>query len=163
MHIFDQSSEKWTQEQFDVFEKESLAWLDQQQQKLIDEFYIGQYERFDVNFQTAELTFSDAKVPKIVAKIQFVGTLAVKSESWLWSWDNKSTPTNLSQELLQVKQFGEEHTIYPLFNPRYNDVNDTFCYSVTAVAARLLDAKGVYRCPSSNGYTYLIFMDMQWA
>ena len=153
----------WTREQFADFEKESLVWLENQQQKLVNEFNLGQYERFDVDYQSAKLIYSSGGEPKVIADIQFAGSLATKSDSWLWSWANESTPIHLKQELFRVKEFGEVHKIFPLTRSGTSDIGDTFCYSVTAIAARLLNAKGIYRSPSSIGYVYLILLDVEWA
>ena len=34
---------------------------------------------------------------------------------------------------------------------------------MTSIAAYLLDAKGAYRTPDDNGFTFMIFTDVQWA
>ncbi len=71
-------------------------------------------------------------------------------------------PSIAKQEILKVKAWGEHHGAFPL-TTRKLDADDDMCFSLTAVCAKLLDAKGVYRAPGPDVYAYLVITDIGWA
>lgn len=151
-----------TSQQFEALAQESLAWLEERQEQLQADFDMGKHERFDLNPQTGELIFSDAGEPKVIAKIQFVGSLSANSGTWLWSWANESMPAHAKQDILKVKEWGEQQGAFPLTNRGF-EADDEMCFSLAAICAKLLDAKGVYRAPGPNTYAYLLMTEVRQA
>lgn len=47
------------------------------------DFNLGGYDRDDRDRWCGELVFSDQGIPKVVAEIQFVGSISTKSDPWL--------------------------------------------------------------------------------
>ncbi len=163
MRLFNRKpKEDMSYEQFEALAQESIAWLKRQQQQWCEQFNMDQYERFDLNPHTGELTFSNSGIPKVVAKVQFAGSLSIRSNTWLWSWANDSMPDHAKQDILRVKKWGEQHGAFPLTNRGF-EADDEVCYSLAAICAKLLDAKGFYRAPGPNVYAYLIITDVRWA
>jgi Family of unknown function (DUF6882) len=103
----------------------------------------------------------DAGIAKVVADIQFVGSISPVSNTWLWSWDNDSVLPDVKDRVLEVRAFGERHGITELTTPKWEgDERDG--WAMTAIAAKILQAKGAYRCGRS-GISFLIFTDVRWA
>ena len=75
---------------YDKLVKESSDYLTVQIKRCKQDYKIGEYERYDYDQEKSELVWSDGGVAKVTAKVQFVGSISTKSDSWLWSWDNAS-------------------------------------------------------------------------
>lgn len=124
------------------------------------EFRLDGHERFEWNPWRGELVFSNGGVPKVVARIQVVGTHSTKSKTWVWSWANPSYLAPIRQAVLRVKEFGEERVALRLIQPKWL-ATESDAWGMTAVTAQLTDAKGANRCPSQDGFTYMIFTDIR--
>lgn len=151
-----------TDAEFDQVVAESTEYLKQKIAQCQSEFNLGAHERFDWHQETGELIWSDAGVPRVVAKVQFVGSVSKKSNTWLWSWANPSILDGVKGDLLAVKAFGVKHQIEKLTTAKW-PAEEVDGWEMTSIAAKLCGAKGAYRAPDANGFTFLIFTDISWA
>ena len=148
-----------TEEEFDQFEHESAEYLKTQQDILRNEYDMGDYERRDYDQDTGEFVFSDAGVPKVIAKFQVVGSISNVSNTWLWSWANPSILEAVKKEMSVVKQFGADHGIKELLDEKW-EAEELDGWAMTNVSAKLLNAKGAYRCPNDYGFLFVVFTDV---
>jgi hypothetical protein len=148
-----------TDEEFGQFEHESAEYLKTQLDILRDEYHMGSYERWDYDQDTGEFVFSDAGVPKLIAKFQVVGSISNVSNTWLWSWANPNILEPVKKDMQVVKQFGEEHGLKELTDEKWEG-EELDGWAMTNVSARLLNAKGAYRCPDENGFLFVVFTDV---
>jgi hypothetical protein len=133
---------EWRTEAFD----ELLA----KQDRLEADFQLGGWSRYDYDLDAETLTFSDGAAPRVVAEIQAAGTTAERD--WLWAWANASLPAPATEAVRQVKAFGQEHGVKELTSSSVSaKAPNELGWALTAVAARLTDADGVYRAPSRSG------------
>lgn len=149
-------------EAFSELVAESTAYLKARMARAQEEFKLGNYERFDYNQTAATLTWSDAGVPKVIAKIQFAGSTSFQSKTWLWSWANPSILEIAKSDIHTVKEFGQRMK-YPRLTEAKWPAEEVDGWEVTAIAASLLKAKGAYRAPDSRGYAFMIFTEIRWA
>lgn len=126
------------------------------------EFRIGEWDHWTYDLDAATLTFSTRGVPQVVAQIQVVGSTSNRSKDWLWSWANDTIPEIASAELLRVKEFGAMEGIYRLTNAATPATEQTG-WEFASVAAKILGAKGTFRCRGENGYLYLVYTDISYA
>jgi len=61
-----------------------------------------------------------------------------------------------------VRAFGEAENISELTNAELPD-DEYLGWGLTAVAAKLLGAKGAYRCPGKNGFVYVVYSSIRFA
>lgn len=148
--------------EFAEFRHESVHRLMDLNEKCKTEFRITTWPRWDYDLDAGTLTFSDAGLPKVIATIQVVGTTSQSSNTWLWSWDNESLPECVKSRIREVRAFGLEKGVPQLTEASLPD-DEYLGWAMTAIAARLLDAKGAYRCPREGGFTYVIYMDVHVA
>src|SRR5262245_22013368 len=94
-----QAVEEWNDSQYDDFVKASYDYLRDAQSAAKGDFDLGSYERFDWNQESGRLEFSDGPLVKVVAKIQFVGSISTVTDTWLWSWANDSVLEPLKAEM----------------------------------------------------------------
>ena len=149
-------------EEFIRFRHESAHALVRLNELCNKEFNILSWPRWDYDLDHGTLTFSKQGVPRVIASILVVGTTSNSAGTWLWSWANGYLPENLSGPVKKVREFGLAEGLQDLTEP-YAPDDDQFCWDMTAITARLMDAKGAYRCPGDNGHIYLIYTDIAFA
>lgn len=138
----------------------SYAYLHQQQEKCIKEFGLGQTDRFDLSQYTGEITFSRQGKPQVIAKFQIVGDVSNKSKTWLWAWANSSLNPDLVTDSVKVAEYGDKQKLEALTTETW-PATEADGWAMTAVAAKLLHAKGAYRAPSRQGPLFVIIKSLR--
>jgi hypothetical protein len=151
-----------TAEEFLRFRHESIHALKRRNEANEKEFRIGSWSRYDYDFDRGTLTFSQDGITKVVASILVAGSTSQSAGTWLWSWANGSLPENVSEPLEKVRNFGISEKIAELAEPYVPD-DESLGWQLTAVAVKIMGAKGAYRCPRDNGHIYVIFRDIGFA
>ena len=154
----------WRQDEdaFAQLMRDAVAYLDVAQSAMREHFRLGDYDRYHWDQDTGELVFSSAGTPKVVAAIQFVGSLSTRSNTWLWSWANKSYLESVRREVRKVRKIGDERRFMKLAAARW-PATEADGWDMTAVTAYLLRAQGVYRSPGDTGFTFMVMTDVKWA
>lgn len=136
--------------------------LSEKQSALWEKFSINQYPRWDYDQESAQLIFSGADTPDLVADVEFVGSLSTVSDTWKWSWANFSLLPQVRSRISAVRDFGEAHDYPSLIVPMwYADQPDG--WHMTGIAAEILGAQGGYCAPSDNGFIFMVIMDVRFA
>ncbi len=148
-----------TPEQFHDYQHEAVHALMDLNAKLKDEFRLGAWPRWDYDLDEATLTFSEKGKPRVRAGIQVVGSVSLRTNTWLWAWANSSVPDGACSCLAAVKAFGEEEAVAVLTTDQCA-ADEALGWELTAVVAKLAGAKGAYRCPTGSGDLFVIFTDI---
>lgn len=138
---------------------EAVSELEEKQDRLKIQFGISKHERWDYDQGTGHIVFSNAGVPAVTARFQFVGSISSVNETWLWSWANPSVEQRISEALLTVRAFGEDQKFATLTVPKWPATEEDG-WELTAVAARVLNAEGAYWVPGETGSTFLLLMEI---
>jgi hypothetical protein len=126
-------------------------------------FRLAEWPRYAYDLETASLVFSRDGVPHVIAKVQLVGTIDGEEKTWRWGWADLSVPDVSTRRMEELRAFGEregiaELTAEALLNEKY------LGWEMTAVAAKVLGAKGAYRCPRAEGGTaYFVYTEIAFA
>jgi len=150
----------WSDKEVEDFIRQAnwfMRGLMEQNQK---EFKLDQYQRFDWHQWRGELVFSSGNVPKVVARIQVAGTLSTKANTWFWAWANSGLLDPVRQSARKTRDFGIERGILRVMQPRWA-AKDKDAWEMAAVATKVTDAKGAFRCPTQDGHAYLVFTDLR--
>jgi uncharacterized protein DUF6882 len=132
--------------------------LHHKQELLKTEFALDTHKRYDWDQATGELVFSNDGVPAVVANTEVVGSVSTVSHTWLWSWANFHLLENVRTRVLAVRKLGERKGFPRLTVPKWRaETNDG--WEMSAIAARVLDARGVYRAPGEGVFGYLVLTD----
>jgi len=148
-------------ESWDKYVSHCVERLNQKQELLQTQFKINEHKRWDWDQGTGALVFSNDDVQAVISQIQFVGSISTSSDTWLWAWANSSLEPESWAKVLTVQKYGETSNFVNLTTPLWV-ADEIDGWEMTAVAVELLDAKGAYRTPSSNGFTYLALTDVAW-
>jgi hypothetical protein len=124
-------------------------------------FGIGKWERWDCDLQPATLTFSNDGMPKVIANVQVAGSTSNKSGTWMWGWANQHLPAQVTEEVSRVGEFGKRENISQLTDATFS-ADEEVGWQMAAVATKVLQGKGVYRCPSKAGFLFLILMNVSF-
>lgn len=130
---------------------DACSELHAKQEVLTERYGLSKHERWDWNQETGEILFSNAGVPAVIARIQFVGSISTASDTWMWSWANSSLIPDIFHDMLKVRTFGETEDFAALTIPLW-PAAETDGWEMTAVAAKVLDAQGAYRTPDETGF-----------
>jgi len=128
------------------------------------EFRVGDWARYDYDLDAGTLIFSEQGTPRVIAKIQIVGSTSINAGNWLWAWANTSLPPELVADAQLVRAFGDEHGIAELTEDclEGDDLN-ALGWELTAVATRVVGALGAYRPSHEGGCLFLTYKSVDWA
>ena len=135
--------------------------LSEKQEAIMAEYKIGEHERFDWDQENGTLVFSNNGKPAVVAKVQFVGSISTKSDTWLWSWANQTILNNVKDQMHKVREFGISKNYEALVNEKWPG-DEVDGWEMTSITSYILGAKGAYRTSGESGFTYMVITDIQW-
>jgi hypothetical protein len=151
-----------TAEEFSRFRRDAVHALTCLNDFCGQRFRISSWQRYDYDLDRGTLTFSQDGIPRVIASILVAGTTSTSAGTWLWSWANGYIPESVSEPMKKVRDFGIAENISELAEGYVPD-DESVGWDLTAVAAQIMEAKGAYRCPGKNGFTYLIITDIAFA
>ncbi|WP_432458951.1 MULTISPECIES: DUF6882 domain-containing protein [unclassified Agarivorans] len=135
--------------------------LSEKQDAIMAEYKIGEHERFDWDQENGTLVFSNDDKPVVIAKVQFVGSVSTKSDTWLWSWANQTILDNVKDQMYKVKEFGVSKNYEALINEKWS-ADEVDGWEMTSITSYILNAKGAYRTTDNTGFTYMVITDIHW-
>jgi hypothetical protein len=127
---------------------------------LSETYSLGEHKRYDWDQEKGELIFSNDGIPAVIAKIDFVGSFSSKSNTWLWAWANFHLLENVRLQVEKVREFGEAQGFPRLTTAKWV-AEESDGWEMSAVAARVLDAKGIYLSPRDGGATFMIIKEIR--
>lgn len=150
------------QEEFSAFRHEAVHALMELNEQADREYHIDVWPRWDYELEDGTLVFSEEGVPKVIASIQVVGTTSVEAKTWMWSWANEHLPANVVDRIRDVRKYGGSERVAELTESVLPD-DEYLGWAMTAIAARILGAKGGYRFPVEDGFIYMVYTDLRFA
>jgi hypothetical protein len=146
----------------DEYVLEAREQLQEKQDQLISTYKLGAWERFDWDQDRQELVFSQDGKPRVIAKIQFVGSFSKTSSTWRWAWANDSILPAMKADIVRVRQLGAERGWSRLTEAQW-PATEQDGWEMTAIAVRVLDAKGAYLSRSETVLTFMVITSIRWA
>jgi hypothetical protein len=141
---------------------DAVTYLRERQDQLYSRYNLGSYPRYDWNQDTGQLIFSDGGRARVIADIQFVGSISTRSDTWLWAWANRSILESVKQGVRQVRAYGNEHRYLKLASACWT-AEEADGWDMTAITAYLIDAAGAYRSPDDRGFSFVAITGVHWA
>jgi hypothetical protein len=146
--------------EYEAFGRTAVAMLVESNDRLEEELGLSRCDRWDIQDDEGELIFSRGGARSIVARIQYVGTISLASNTWLWSWANDGISQSNSELMLRVKAFGEENGIPRLVEPQW-PAREEDGWEMTAIASSILGSRGGFLGPLDDLYIYLVMQHIQ--
>lgn len=148
--------------QFSEFRHLAVHELMRMNDSCEEEFHVSSWPRWDYELERGTLVFSADGMPKVSASIQVVGTTSVSAGTWLWGWANDNLPPNVTELAQKVREFGRTENIVELTKTELAD-DEYLGWEMTAIAAKILGAKGADRCPGEDGFVYVVYLSIGFA
>lgn len=154
---------KMGEAEYEALVLEAVEYMEERQDSLEAEYGLDALVRPAWDQRTATLTLSDsAGTPRVTAGVQFVGSLSKRTKTWLWAWANPTVRAPVKEGARQVRAYGERYGIAKLTEREW-PADEADGWEMTAVAARVLNARGGYRTEDADGYTFLVITSLRRA
>jgi hypothetical protein len=114
------------------------------QGRTLEEFGIDYKTRYEWDIDRAEIVFYRKQVPIVQADLQVVGSISRKNGTWLWGWANKSVPSQATDKMSAVRQYGEAQGFRKLTLPKWRPEDGNDGHDVMYVAASILGASATF-------------------
>lgn len=145
--------------EFKELSEASYKYLSEQQKLIEDAYHIHRYEDWFYDQDTGILEFSIKGKHIVSFKYEEVGSLSKISNTWLWSWANPHISEEIKQKINSVREYGLLHNLEPLSKDKwFADEYDG--WEMTAITAYLLKAKGAYRFPLENTFSFVVYKEV---
>jgi hypothetical protein len=118
----------------------------------------GLHAQWEWDDERSTLTFSDPEKPSLEIDVSIVGT--TEGSSWEWSWANKNIPTQNKLDIEKIREFGEANGFDKL-TTAFLVADEYTGWEMTAIAVKILEARGSYRFPTDHGYCYLVYRSVR--
>lgn len=139
---------------YEKYAKKQCERLTSLQNNFREEYSIDNYVNWFYNQGSETLRlYSDDK--EVYFKYIPVGTFSLNSNTWMWSWANKSSLEPSRLDVLKIKEFGMKRNYSKLINPHFPGDKYTG-WELTSIAYKLLGGIGTYRVVSDNIEKYFI-------
>jgi len=147
--------------EFEALSKKAYKYLNEQMNIVEETYGIHSYENWCYDQETGILVFSNSESLDKIVEIQYeeVGSISKISQTWLWSWANPNLEPKIKTEIEFVKNYGEVNNLESLTKRKwFGDEYDG--WEMTAITAYLMKAKGAYRLPLENTFTFVIYKEI---
>ncbi len=140
----------------------AVAEFDGKQHRLLNDWRMGEYIRweYDTKAATLRLGFSDG--PALQADAQLIGTFCVSDASFEWAWNNPRFSPNITRESFQVRREGDELGLAYLRNGMVPIRNETFLFYLCSIAIKVVDADGIFRGDGEDVHTLFAIRNLAW-
>ncbi len=102
------------------------------------------------------ITFTSPKGLIATAPVQIIGSYDTRDSSWLWSWENPSIESALTEHARKVRAYGQEKGYQILTTPQFVCPEEQG-WDLTALACMLAKAQGGYRGPAGTTRVFMTF------
>lgn len=119
----------------------------------------GQSERWDFTQDSGELIFTFPETT-VRAPAQIIGSIDNTNKTWLWAWANPSITTALTQDSVQIRNYGQQNQIKRLTTASW-PAEEMDGWQMAALANRLCKSNGVYRGPAGSAFVFFTFGQIQ--
>jgi hypothetical protein len=140
----------------------SVEYLADQQEICKAKYKLESYTDWFAEQETGELAFFNDGVKKLIINYECVGSVSIKTNTWLWAWANKSILDEVKSDLKIVRSYGQKRQFDHLMFEQWLGT-EVDGWQMTSIAAYLMKAKGAYRVPTTaDGLLYMIFKEINW-
>lgn len=147
----------------EAFVDACMQEMAQKNQRNIEDWGLGNYDRWNIDQATGKLTFSNTPEnggETAICDFQIVGTYSNVSHSWLWAWDNQHIDQRFAADSRALQDLGKAHGVTTFVESFHSDQDPGWEFA--AIAGKLSNAAGCYRGPINGnaGFIYMTFSNV---
>lgn len=128
------------------------------QEEFLTKFDINSFSKWFYDQESELLRLYNETEDEIFFKYIPVGSYSLKSNTWMWSWNNEGSIEKNKTATLKVKEFGIENDYSFLIDGLFECDKDN-CWDFTAISKSLLGGLGVYCMSSDDFFKFVILID----
>ncbi|MCD2259494.1 DUF6882 domain-containing protein [Psychroserpens luteolus] len=138
---------------YDEFSNIEFEKLCESQNVFKSEYDLDSYSYWFYDQESELLRLYNSDEDEVFFKYVPVGTYSLKSNTWMWSWENEHSIEKSKNETLQVKSFGEIHN-YQKLTKGLIECDKDECWEFVAIAKKFIKSLGAYCTDSKDLLTY---------
>ena len=146
--------------EYNALLKKCFAEVERKNQKLADDYGLGNFERWDINQEIGELVFSDGGIPQLVCSVTLLGSFSEQSETWMWGWANPTLLEPLTRDTNLVRDYGTKHKIEDLVVEK-TSATEGEAWALSALSCRILSGLGLYRGGTGSGFVVMMLKEIK--
>ena len=143
----------WIDEQIDEYVESSFSLLESAQEKLEKEYGLGHFNRWDLDQEKEELTFSSSSGPEVICKVYALGSYG--KGYWKWAWANSSLIEKFSSKSQIMRKLGTLSGL-DIFENEAFEADENMPWEIAGMALKEIGGLGVYRCPSNSSDLFVV-------
>jgi Family of unknown function (DUF6882) len=143
----------WTDAQIDEYVEDSLNLLESLQDKLEIEYGLGHFERWDLDQEKEQLTFSNSSGPEMICKVSALGTYG--NGYWKWAWANSSLVDSFSCKSKIMRKLGPLSGLEVFENEAF-EADENMPWEIAGMALKEIGGLGIYCCPSESSELFVV-------
>lgn len=146
-----------TDKQFDKYLDYCYDKLETKQGELLQNYGIGSFEEYWYSQEDGILQFKSDGEVKLEFNVIFIGSWSSNSNTWMWSWGNKSMTDNARSQSASLKEL-QQVTGFDIFAKPFFECDEAMAHELTAFAVEHLNAKGMYISPDGKSHLFMAVM-----
>jgi hypothetical protein len=150
-----------TDDAYQKFLDKATDYFELNATRVNEEYQLGHYH-WDLDQASGKLVFSENGTPRVIARVQIVGSYSTSSHTWKWSWADDTVLKEMKKETEKVKRYGEQHGFKELTTSQF-ECDEDYAWTLITATAYVLKYKRAYRTSIDNGYMYMLISDIRWA
>lgn len=143
-----------TDKEFDDFVDDCYQELEDKQKQLFKIYNLGRHEKYFFNQITGTLQFKNREEIALEFIVVPIGSWSSKSNTWMWSWANKSLTGELKAQSIKFKALAD-FTGFDIFKNEAFEADEAMAHELTSMAVHHANAMGMYIVPSNELRTFL--------
>ncbi len=147
-------------EEFRDYIETAYSWLEQRQDELQKEYPLGQYESYWYDQEDGTLQFRTGDEVALSFSYILIGSWSKPKETFMWGWGNQTVDEARREESAQIKELAAV-TACDLFDKPVFRADQEMAWEMVALAARHLEAKGLYRVPHEELHIFFALMEVR--
>ena len=146
--------------EYQEFANNEYEKMSKAQDEFLSKFDVNSFSKWFYNQESELLRLYDEGGDEMYFKYIPVGSYSLKSNTWMWSWNNEGSIENNKTATLKVKELGVKNDFRYLTKGLFKCDKEN-CWDFTAISKSLLGGLGVY-CMSSNDILKYVILSYEY-
>ncbi|MEH7454462.1 DUF6882 domain-containing protein [Gottfriedia acidiceleris] len=131
--------------------------LEVKQGELFRKYEIGSFEEYFYDQEACILQFKKGGKVELEFNVVFIGSWSSNSNTWMWTWGNKSMTENAINQSIVLKKI-KQVTGFDIFAKPFFECDEAMAHELTAFAVEHLNAQGMYISPDGKSQLFMAIM-----
>jgi len=145
-------------EEYLKFAAQEYDKMSKAQDVFLETYKVNSYNSWFYDQESELLRLYNKGESEIFFKCIPVGTYSLRSNTWMWSWNNKGSIEEHKNETLSVREIGVKNNFKNLVEGLI-ECEQEECWNLTAISKNLIEGIGVYCTKSDDLLKFIIIKE----